>query len=202
MNKIIAGLKNIRIQRIITTFVASVLLFITTACGGSKVLAKTADQIRPEVPSGAVTNTYKGGMNNYEDVDARQNTSAAQAKAKALVDNAKRNIDEKSVDSPQQYVENYRSGTPFGERVKRIGEDVGEAAENISKDVAKGTRKNAENAKGVAEETADAAQSKVKSDIATTKQAAREAGDAAKSKVSRDVGRAQRALDNAAEAVD
>ncbi|MCA1991075.1 MAG: hypothetical protein LDL41_03375 [Coleofasciculus sp. S288] len=203
MNRLITWVKSIRLDRILTVFFFCFLLFVTTACSG-KVSAKTADgvrtadQIRQEVPEGAVTSPYKGGMNDYSDVDPRQSTSAAEAKAKGLLDKTERNL-EKRVDSREQYVENYREGAPLGERVRRLGENVGEAAENVRKEAAKGAQENAQNAKQAANRTADAAQSKVKSDIETTKQAAQDAGDTVKSKVNRDISRTQRALDDAAD---
>ncbi|HEY9829261.1 MAG TPA: DUF6658 family protein [Stenomitos sp.] len=147
MKKVITWLKSIRIDRILTVFLAGVLLFVSTACGSTKVLAKTADNVREEVPGRAITNTYKGGMNDYEDVDPRRDTSEAKAKAKALIENAQRNINEKSVDSREQYVENYRSGTPIGERVRRIGEDIGESAEELAEGASKGTQKGVQNIK-------------------------------------------------------
>ena len=185
MNKVVDWLKSIRLDRIFTVFLVGILVFVSTACNAG-ASAKTADQIREEVPGSAVTNEYKGGMNDYSDVDPRQNTSEAQAKAKALVDNAQKNIDQKSVDSVEQYVENYRSGTPLGERVKRIGENVGNAAEDIREDVAKGSQENLENAtdtaksaKQVADKAPRAVESKVKSDIKTTQRALDNAGDTA-----------------------
>jgi hypothetical protein len=216
MNKLVAWLKSIRIDRILTVFLAGLLLIVSTACSGGasaktadETRGKTAAEIRQEVPESAVTNEYKGGMNDYSDVDPRQNISGAQTKAKGLVDNATKNIEEKSIDSPGQYVENYRSGTPLGERVKRIGENVGKAAENVTEDISKGTQENAQNAqkaakgaKQAADETANAAQSKVKSDINTTQRAAEDTASAVKSKVTRDVNRTQRALDDAADAID
>jgi hypothetical protein len=147
MKKVITWLKTIRVDRILTVFLAGVLLFVSTACGTTKVLAKTADEVRKEVPSRAITNTYQGGMNNYEDVDARRNTSEAKAKAKGLIENAQQNIDEKSVDSREQYVKNYRSGTPLGERVKRLGEDIGESAEELAEGASKGTQNGLQNIK-------------------------------------------------------
>jgi hypothetical protein len=184
MNKVKNWLKSIRLDRILTVFFVGILMLVSTACGGSKVLAKNADDIRQEVPKGAVTSEYKGGMNDYSDVDPRQDTSEAKAKAKALVDNAQKNIDQKSVDSVDQYVENYRSGTPLGERVKRIGENVGNAAEDIREDVAKGGKENFENAadtakgaKQVADKAPGAVESKVKNDIKTTQRALDNAAD-------------------------
>lgn len=183
MNKVMGWLKSIRLDRVLTVFLVGILLFVSTACS-SGASAKTADELREEVPGSAVTNEYKGGMNDYSDVDPRFNEKGAEAKAKGLVDNAQRNINEKSIDSPEQYVENYRSGTPLGERVKRIGEDVGDSAKDSGKEAAKGGKENVQNAK---EASQSAAQS--------TKQAANETADTAKSKVKDDVKNTQRAVD-------
>jgi hypothetical protein len=185
MNKVMDWLKSIRLDRVLTVFLVGILLFVSTACS-SGASAKTADELREEVPGSAVTNEYKGGMNDYSDVDPRFNEKGAEAKAKGLVDNAQRNINEKSIDSPEQYVENYRSGTPLDERVKRLGEDVGESAKDIGKEAAKGSKENAQNAK---EASQSAAQS--------TKQAANETADTAKSKVKDDVKNTQQAVDKA-----
>jgi len=155
MKKLATWLKSIRLDRILTVFLAGILLFVSTACGSTKVLAKTADNVREEVPERAVTNTYKGGMNDYNDVDPRRDTSEAKAKAKSLIENAQRNINEKSVDSREQYVENYRSGTPLGERVRRIGEDIGESAEEVAEGASKGVQKGVQNIKENAQQAPD-----------------------------------------------
>jgi hypothetical protein len=216
MNKLVAWLKSIRIDRILTVFLAGLLLIVSTACSGGasaktadETRGKTAAEIRQEVPESAVTNEYKGGMNDYSDVDPRQNISGAQTKAKGLVDNATKNIEEKSIDSPGQYVENYRSGTPLGERVKRIGEDVGEAADNVKKDAAKGAQKNVKGAKevsdqatGSAKETADAAQGKVKSDIRTTQRTLDKAADKSENLGDKIKQAAQDAADSVKSAID
>ena len=190
MNKVINWLKDIRLDRILTICLVGLLVFVTTACSGG-ASAKTADKIREEVPGSALTNEYKGGINSYSDVDPRQNTTGAEAKAKALVDNAQRNIDEKGIDSTEQYVENYRSGTPLGERTRRIGEDVGEAAKNVGEDVSKGVQKNAQQTKATAQDAA-----------INTKQAADKTSRTAQSKVNEGVKGAQRSVDNAADAGD
>lgn len=129
MNKVIAWLKSIRLAQVLMVFLAGVLVFFSTACNGAATatspggtLGKTSDEIREEVPDKGVTNSrYQGGMNDYSDVDPRmQNPGAAQSKAEDLVENARRNL-EKSVDSPEQYVENYRSGTPLGREFGSLG---------------------------------------------------------------------------------
>lgn len=188
MNKVIAWLKGIQMDRVLTVFLVGLLLLVSTACS-SGASAKTADEVRKEVPESAVTTKYKGGMNDYSDVDPRQDIKQAQTKAKALVDNAQKNIDQKSVDSTEQYVENYRSGTPLGERVRRIGEDVGKAAQNLTGEASQGARENAQNAQDAAKDVAQ-----------KSKQTADEAGNAAQSKVKSDIRNTQRTLDKAADA--
>ena len=192
MNRVIAWVKSIRWDRIVTACLIGLLMVVSTACSGNASAktpdnARTADRIRQEVPSGAVTNRYEGGMNDYSDVDPRKSTSRANAKAQGLIDNAQRNINEKGIDSPEQYVENYRNGAPLGERVKRIGENIGRAAEDVGEQASKGARENVGNAREAARSSAE-----------NTKQAANETAQGVKSKVSRDVDRTQRAVNNAA----
>lgn len=189
MKTVIAWLKGLQVDRVLTAFLVGLLLFVSTACS-SGASAKTADEVQKEVPSSAVTNEYKGGMNDYSDVDPRLDTKQAQAKAKALVENAQKNIDQKSVDSGEQYVENYQSGTSVGERARRIGENIGESAKELTEGAAKGTQRGVQNLK---ENTQDAAK-----DVAQkSKETAEKVGDAAQSKVKSDIDTTQRALDKA-----
>jgi len=204
MNKVINWLKSIRPRQVITVFLSSLLLFVSTACNNTpKVLAKTGPgnntrqevpsglqdvgagrgkDNRPEVPKVVQSNPYeKNTMNEYSEVDPRTDTSKLGAKAKALVDNAERNINTKGIDSPEQYVENYRSGTPLGERVRRIGEDVSNSAKDVTEGVSKGTQKGLENVK---ENTQDAVEGqkgtadKVSSGIKNAKRGLEKAADA------------------------
>lgn len=91
MDRIIARIKSINLGKIITVFLSVIIMFVSTACNGgaqatTPARGKTADQIRHEVPSGAVTSEYKGGMNDYSDVDPRADFSDAQTKAKGLIE--------------------------------------------------------------------------------------------------------------------
>lgn len=208
MNKLMTWLKSTQIARIFTAFLVGVLLFVSTACS-NEVKAKTADQIREDVPSSAVTNEYKGGMNNYSDVDPRKNTTEADTKAKALVDNARRNINEKSVDSTEQFVENYRNGTPFGERVKRIGEDVSDSVDSVKENISKGTQKNlrqtkdlTNNVKDKAIQTKENTKDAAKDAANSVKKSANNVSKAGESKINQGIKSTQRALDDAADASD
>ncbi|MBW4563494.1 MAG: hypothetical protein KME32_20590 [Mojavia pulchra JT2-VF2] len=178
MKRAISWLKNFRPAKILAVFLAGTFLILTQACT-SKVTAQTPQPgaESPYLERHDPTKNYnlnepQGGMNNFSDVDARAQAGekAAEAKAKALRDNSKRNVDEKGIDSPGQYVENYRQGTPFGQRVKNLGGDIGGSTEELTEGVAKGTKRGIENIK---ENTQNAVQGVTKN----AQQAAEDATD-------------------------
>lgn len=179
MNRVISWVKSIRLSQIITVFLSSILLFVSSACNSTGVLAKTADQVREEVPKGALTSPYKGGMNDYSDVDPRQDTSRAEAKAKELIDNAEGNI-QKSANNFDQYSRNYQSGTPLGERVRRLGEDAKSSADEVTEGVAKGTQRGIENLKDNAQNTAEGTKRTAENVKENTKDAGRDLATGAK----------------------
>ena len=155
MKKVITWLKNVRPLRIATVFVLGFFLLFTQSC--SKGIAAQPPQQKAEsayIERYDPTKEYplgnpKGGINNFSDVDPRAEAGekTAETKAKALRDNSKRNIDEKGTDSTEQYVRNYREGTPFGQRVKNLGEDIGSSTEELTTGVVKGTQRGIENIK-------------------------------------------------------
>lgn len=168
MNRVVDWLKNLRPLKIFTAFLAAVFLLTIQACNRPGIAAQPPQPSNqpPNVERYDPTKIYplnppQGGMNNFSDVDprARAEEKAAEAKAKALRDMAKTNVEQKGIDSTEQYVRNYRQGTPLGERVKNLGEDVGSSAEEVREGVAKGTQRGLENIK---ENTQNAAEDLVK----------------------------------------
>ncbi len=134
MKNLLSLLMGTRLVKVLTISFASVLLLFSTACSR----ADAADTMGLKANAGSKPNPpgqvqpYQGGMNNFSDVDpTRLDTKSVDAKAKALRDSVQRNIDEKGIDSVDQYVENYRSGTPLNERIENIGDDVRDTADNI-----------------------------------------------------------------------
>ncbi|HEY9692698.1 MAG TPA: DUF6658 family protein [Oculatellaceae cyanobacterium] len=140
MNKITNWFKNLRIGKVITVFLSAIILFVSTACGSTGVMAKTADQVRPEVPSESQTSRYKGGMNDFSDVDPRKDTSEAAAKTKGLIDNAESNV----ID---------QSGS-VGGNTKRILEKKAENARDFNKNIDRSTDKAKDKAQGTVEDFA------------------------------------------------
>ncbi|HSF76815.1 MAG TPA: DUF6658 family protein [Microcoleus sp.] len=129
MNRLTAFVKKIRAVQILTVFLAGILVLVSTACSRSDMIAgKTADQIREEVPSGAVTSEFKGGMNDYSDVDPRnKKMTSTEAKAQLLKDQAQQRIDTKSSNN-------------VGENVRRVADDAPDKLDQIGQKVKEDAR--------------------------------------------------------------
>lgn len=211
MNKVIAYLKNIRWTQILTVFLAGVLVFVSSACSGT-ASAKTDAQLRKE----GVNSAYQGGMNNYSDADPRRDTAPAGAKAKTLIDNAKKNLNQ-SVDSSGELGENIRQGAPLGKRIERLGENVGKSTQEVTEGLTKGTQKGARNirentqnaaedvsktASRSAEDAKDQAQKAARDVSQKTSRAAEDAADFVGDKSNQATKATQRAVENATDAID
>lgn len=167
MKQLGTWLKNLRPLKVLTVFFAAIFLFVTQACAAPGV-ATQPPQPNDQSPQSTYAKRYdptkdyplsspSGGMNNFSDVDprARLDEKAANDRADALAKNAQRNIEQKSIDSREQYVRNYQQGTPLGERVKNLGEDVGSSAQELGEGFAKGTQRGIENIKANTQNAAE-----------------------------------------------
>ncbi len=166
MKKLMSFIKKISLGQILSMLLVSLLVISSTACSNTGTYArtsdqprtnfgKTSDQIRPEIPQGATTSKYQGGMNDYSDVDPRMDTSRPETKAKTLGERAERNITQKSVDSPEQFAKNYRQGTPLNERVQKLAEDVKSSVQETQEGLSKGTQRGLENLKSNTQNAAE-----------------------------------------------
>ncbi|MEH2286821.1 hypothetical protein [Nostoc sp.] len=198
MKKAMTWLKNIRPLKVLTVFLAGIFLFLTQACGAPGI-ATPPPQPGAQVPNAERYDPTKdyplsspaGGLNNFSDVDPRaQDEKAANDKADALVKNAQKNIDQKGVNSPGEYIDNFKKGTPLGQRGKNLGEDIGSSAEELGKGLVKGTQRGIENIKGntqnAAEDVTKNVQRGAEDAGKNVKRTAEDAGNAAKRTV-RDV---------------
>jgi hypothetical protein len=147
-------LNNLQPLKILGVFLAGIFLFLAQACNRPGIAAQPPQPASqpPNAERYDPTKEYPlsspaGGMNNFSDVDPRASRleKYSDARAKALVENSRRNIEQKSVDSPEQYVRNYQRGTPFDERVKNLGEDVGSSAEEVREGLTRGTKRGVDN---------------------------------------------------------
>ncbi|HTL89781.1 MAG TPA: DUF6658 family protein [Leptolyngbya sp.] len=132
MNKFASFIQATRLKQLAIVFFAGVMLMVTTACSGAAQARMPADT----AVGGTVGETvgrdggpnpvnqvqpYKGGMNNFDDTPPEQ---MRPDKAKALVDNAQSNIDNKA-------------RTPkIVDKAKELGQKVQQSADNVSDNVA------------------------------------------------------------------
>ncbi|XHX75864.1 MAG: hypothetical protein RBJ76_15570 [Stenomitos frigidus ULC029] len=147
MSKISSFFNSLRLNRILAVAVISFLMLFSTACSRASATdtAGMKDLGDAPHPPGQVQ-PYKGGMNNFDDVDTtRFDKTGVDAKAKALKDRVERNINQKGIDSVEQYVENYRSGTPLNERIENIGDDLSRTADSAKKNLQQSSKKGSEN---------------------------------------------------------
>ncbi|MGF1535531.1 MAG: hypothetical protein ACFB4J_03450 [Elainellaceae cyanobacterium] len=193
-----------RWARVTLTIFAAATLLLTTACGATA--ADAADSPLSAESSGTAAEntsggqletpeqTFEGGMNRYSDVDPRRDMSGVDAKAERLERSAQRNVEK--VQDVDDFVENYKAGTPLGDRIQNIGKNVGEAAEETADDVQAGLApekrlrslagQNAENilddtvepAKRAAQDAKASAQRAGREAAQNTRRAARDAADA------------------------
>jgi len=213
MNSVASFLKQFRLERLLVVVLAGFLLLVNTACSSDNSrIARNSDAGRSADARNASTSPYKGqgqnqrelydtiqprkgGMNEYSD-DLKQEQESTNARAEDLINRSKQNL-QKRVDSPGQYAKNYREGTPLGERVRNITEDVAqpgkELKENLSEGAEKGTRNIKENAAQFSKDAPN-----------VVKQAGRNAQEATEGfrEGARDLTKgAQRAVDRAVDAV-
>ncbi|MEH1841752.1 MAG: hypothetical protein V7L20_24150 [Nostoc sp.] len=165
MKKAMNWLKSIRPLKVLTVFFAGIFLFMTQACGAPGVATQPP---QPEKQQSSYTqqrydptkdyplSSPAGGINNFSDVDPRAtDEKAANDKADAMARNAEKRIDEKGVESPGEYVRNFKEGTPLGQRGKNLGEDIGSSVEEVRKGLVKGTQRGIENIKGNTQNAAE-----------------------------------------------
>lgn len=134
-----------------TVFLVGILVTFTAACSPATT-AKSMDE--PSLPG--QVQPYQGGMNNFRDVpDDRLNTTGADAKAQALKDSVKRNINTNRVNDVDDLVDNVRSADP-GKQVSQVAKDVRRGAEDLKDDLKDSTNKGANTLKRNLDNTSDA----------------------------------------------
>lgn len=129
MNKLISTLKAIRLNQIFTVFLAGILVLVSTACSRTDTIAdKLPGNRGPNTPG--QTQPYKGGMNNFNDVDSSRLNTEAATKAKALKDKVQSRINQKGINGADDLVDNVRAADP-GKQAQRFGKDVRNQAEDV-----------------------------------------------------------------------
>ncbi|MBE9013470.1 hypothetical protein IQ250_25080 [Pseudanabaenaceae cyanobacterium LEGE 13415] len=136
MSKLASFIKSLRLKQLAIVFFAGVMLLLNTACSNAaqaKMPPTQADE-GPH-PVGQVQ-PYEGGMNNFSDTPPGQIPTE---KAKALVDNAERNItsDDPTKANPRN-ADLYKNPGYAAERTKdTIGNAVTSRANNVKEEAQK-----------------------------------------------------------------
>jgi ElaB/YqjD/DUF883 family membrane-anchored ribosome-binding protein len=154
MQRLTNWLKNLRPLKIISIFLAGTFLLLNQACSRPNI-AEQPPQPAQQPPNAErydptqdyPSSEYQGGMNKFSDVDPRSKDAekSADAKANKLIKGSQKNIQESAIDSSEQLAVNYQQGKPLDERMKNLGEDVGNSAEEFTEGIAEGTKKGAKN---------------------------------------------------------
>lgn len=169
MNKLVAFVKKLRLGQILVTCMAGILLFVSTACSGGPVQAKTPDSDvvtgrrqrvpagelavpgqknpRPEVPGGTMTSPDRGVINRFQGGPTMNEFSDVDPRASDLEKAANRKADT-LIENAQRNVIDQTSNV--GENTKRILGKKGENAEEIGANL----KRNADNAQEKAKGTA------------------------------------------------
>ena len=170
-SNLVAAVKRFPFARIAVVLLAGVLMLVSTACGNaappvsSNSSPASPMSSNPPTPRSSGEGSYhaktganqptelydpiqepEGGMNVYSDTDPRYQRENLGAQIERRVDKAEKNLD-KSIESVGDYVDNYTSGAPLGERVRNITDSVGESAEDLTDRVKGGTDRGTQNVK-------------------------------------------------------
>jgi ElaB/YqjD/DUF883 family membrane-anchored ribosome-binding protein len=203
MNKAISFLKRIRLAQVLVVFLAGVLLVFNTACSGAADAGITptdrgvAGTDRPGVSGQGSTNgrngyqskiydsvqPKEGGINEYRDVDPRVQPAGTSAKAKALVDTAKRNVIDQTDD--------------LGTNTKRILDKKAENARDFGDSLKSGGREIRQQTRDSVETARDNVRDAAKDANRNTRRAADEASDYVKDRANEATNRTQRTVDKA-----
>lgn len=139
-------IKSISLRKLLTVFLAGVFVIITTACSASPPASNVTGSGEYQRSKGQGQNLYEprqskksGGMYPYEDMDANADAST-KSQVRKLKSNAEKNANK--VNSPGEFVESFKNGTPLDERVKNLSSDVADSAKQLTEDVKSGTKRN------------------------------------------------------------
>jgi hypothetical protein len=156
MNQFKNFLTSLRLSRLILVFITGLSLLVSTACAANPPAPIVSGESSKFEQRGQQTELYaptakrEGGMNNYSDVDPRRDTTGAELKAKALIDDAR----DKRIANPKEAVDNLKDSLkakPAGERARELSKDVKESTSNSAEDFAEGTKRGVRNLKASTE---------------------------------------------------
>ncbi|GAB4526437.1 MAG: hypothetical protein Tsb0014_06570 [Pleurocapsa sp.] len=172
MKKFIQFIKSIKLSQILTVFLASSLLIISTACSQGNI-AQAGGKAYTDTAKRAMSDTYDdydanqrfvGGMNGYN--DDRRYDAELKSKTKALVDNAEhrqqkdlgdyvsdlgdraQETKDEAVENIQQQASNLKeNASKTSEQAQKAFDKATDTAQNVAEDAAQATRNRAQDLK-------------------------------------------------------
>lgn len=171
MNKLIAAIKKIRLGQILTTFMAGILLFVSTACNNGPAQAKNPDGVvtgrrqevpageiavpgkpknpRKEIPGGTATSPDPGVINTFQGGRSTMNEfSDVDPRAEGLEKAASQKAQALKEQAERNVID--ETGN-VGENTKRILDKKGENVDEIGENLKRNAESAQEKAKGTAE---------------------------------------------------
>jgi len=189
MKKLATLIKRLRLNQILSVFLVGVLMFVSTACSNNptsagtragdrdSLIGKRASEIREEVPNKVTDNRFQSGMNDYSDVDPRFNERSIQGSAKALKENAERNVidmtDDVGTNTKRILGKKGENAEQFGQRAKADTETLGDKAQRGTGELLERTQKGTENLKANTRNAAQQTQQAAEDTAADVKSSAR-----------------------------
>lgn len=197
ISKISSFFSQFQLRKISVVALAGFLLLTTVACNPSSPTEVGTGSYRERVAQPTNDKTYQpsNGLNSYNEYDDTQNSKTLKAKTRAVVDRAKRNVNQ--VQSPGELADEIKSGAPNPAR--DAGKVINQATERASRDAKAGFNnlqnnigKAADNAQDVAQDAKQNADQTGRDVAKSVKRGASDAADFAKDKADDAVNAAQR----------
>lgn len=156
--------RSLRLKQSVITVLAGFLLLANTACGSASNAASprsydynaAPDKQRMNERTSTTTSPYnqtsglqrelykatqrqQGGMNNYNDDPAYNNSKDINAKAQALIEQAESRLQNRA-ETPQAILENALENNPLGQGAKDISRRFEDSAEQAREQLTEGTQ--------------------------------------------------------------
>ena len=167
----------LQLRQTLAVAIAGILLLTSVACSPSSPVASGTGSYRERVGQPTNEKTYQPSdrLASSSDYETGQNSKAAQAKAKALVDRAKKNVNQ--VDDLDDLIDEVKSGTTNPAR--DAGDILTDATERASRDAKAGFRNLKKNLGKAGDNVQDMAQDAKENAAETGKNVQRGAEDVA-----------------------
>ena len=146
---------NFQPRQFLAVALAGILLLSSVACSSSSPVASgTGSLKRVGQPTNEKTYQPSDGLASFSDYEAGQDSKATQAKAKALVDRAKKNVNQ--VDDLGDLIDEVKSGT--ANPARDAGDIITDATDRASRDAKAGFQNLQKNLSKAGDNVQDVAQ--------------------------------------------